>query len=73
MAGSILDNPSAPIFAEYGLDALHRKLGYSYATLENMTKGVDPISRPFRRLACAVLARTEEELFGPVKEGGETA
>ena len=54
----------APIFHQYGLDELHKRLGYSYAHLEGMATGRVLISLRFRFNACAILARTEEELFG---------
>lgn len=59
-----IDEFAYPLFNEYGLDELHRRLGYEYSYLSEIAKGRRIPSRRFILTACGILNRTEEELFG---------
>lgn len=54
----------APVFNEYGMEELHRKTGYLYATLEVYATGARPITKQFKRRVSTILERPESELFG---------
>ena len=58
----------APIFNEYTIDELSRRLDKSIGYLNQMAEGTKPITATFRFNACAILNRPEAELFGPQEE-----
>ena len=59
--------PILPLFRDYTLDELHKRLGYSELYLVDMKIGHRPPSNRFKFVASGILNRSTEELFG----GGE--
>ena len=59
----------APIFEMYTIDELSKRFQMSKRYLCDVEEGYKPMGKRFRVTACAVLGRTEEELFGPVPDG----
>ena len=53
-----------PLFQEYSLDELHKRLGYSEWYLVDLKSGHRPPTRRFKLTASGILNRTIEELFG---------
>ena len=58
-----------PLFQEYSLDELHKRLGYSEWYLVDLKSGHRPPTRRFKLTASGILNRPVEDLFG----GGEDA
>ena len=59
-----------PLFSLYTTDELSRRLGLTKRYLCDLEEGNKPIGRRFRAVACGILSRTEEELFGPDDDAG---
>ena len=56
--------PMLPLFRDYTLDELHKRLGYSELYLADMKIGHRPPPPRFQFVAAGILNRTIEELFG---------
>ena len=56
--------PMLPLFRDYTLDELHKRLGYSELYLADMKIGHRPPPARFQFVAAGILNRTIEDLFG---------
>ena len=56
--------PGYPIFEEYTLDELSRRLPYRETYLLEIKMGRAKVTDRFLATACGILNRTEGELFG---------
>jgi len=59
-----LVKPMLPLFRDYTLDELHKRLGYSELYLADMKIGHRPPPARFQFVAAGILNRTIEDLFG---------
>lgn len=60
-----------PIFDLYTVNELSKRLGRTKRYLCDLEEGTKPIGPHFVHLACAILGRSEAELFGPQEDAQE--
>ena len=53
-----------PMFEQYTIDELSKRLGLTIGYLNGVKEGNKPLRRLFKSRACGILNRTEAELFG---------
>ena len=66
---AIKEKPLLPIFSDYTIDELHKRLYYSEIYLLEMKSGKKRASERFRNTACGILNRSEADLFGGDSDG----
>lgn len=63
---------TVPLFAQYSLEELASRTGYSEMTLVNMKSQPAKITPRFRDVVSRILGRSEAELFDGVNEAGDS-
>ena len=64
MTTDLEDRPMLPLFREYTIDELSKRLKYSEAYLVEIKLGHQAATPRFKHNACGILNRSHEELFG---------
>ena len=62
-----------PIFNDYDLGVLSRRLDKSASYLDQLARGSKPLTHGFKFNTCGLLQKSMEELFGPEEEEGDKA